>query len=163
MVRTSLGRRCVMLMVTGLTAADAGRTRAQPIVPEPVFPNLLPPEPPAEFLAMPLYLQLPLRRPDGRPAFEATRLTVGQFLAVLPPVRRWRGGSTPDNAWRLWIEEMKLGGKTLTNVSMLFMEDNMAALHAVSFLSMSVGGVPSSATERDKIGRAVMELARNAT
>jgi hypothetical protein len=111
---------------------------------------------------MPLYLQLPLRRPDARPTFEATRLTVGQFLAVLPPIRTWRK-STADNAWRLRIKEVKLGGRTFVDVSMLFMEDNLAAPHAVSFLSMSVGGVPSSATERDRFGRTIVEIAQNAT
>jgi hypothetical protein len=150
------------LFAGAILAAVPCRAHSQRIMPERVFPDLPPPSPPADFLSMSLYLQLPPVHPGQRHAFERTGLTVGQFLAVLPPDRKWRK-STADNAWRLFLNELRIDGRTLANISMLFIEDNMAApSNAASFPSMSIGGVPSSAVERDRVGRAIVALARNA-
>lgn len=60
----STTRRCTAAIFIAAAEAVAVRApQAQRIQPKPVFPNLPPPMPPAEFVAMPLYLRTETPRP----------------------------------------------------------------------------------------------------
>ena len=108
----------LMAVAPGLPAAGQQR-----IPPEPVFPDLPEPIPPSGFLALRLHLTV---RPV-LPRYQATRFTVGGYVAVLPlKGRKWRK-YTVGSTWTLRLAVPTIGVSALDDVWFSFTENDLAA------------------------------------
>jgi hypothetical protein len=153
-------RRGTVLAAMGWALARPAH--AERIMPEPVFPNLPPALPPADFTAMPLFIDIPLRLTQGRPTYEATKLSVEQFLTVLPSERSWKK-HTVGNVWFLTLRELTVLGETLHDVFLVFEEDDLAGPHAVSFRLPRIGQKVLDPEAQLRFARTLVEWTRNAT
>ncbi len=96
------------------------------------------------------------------PRYQATPVTVGDYIAVLPAGgRKWRK-HTADNAWTLRLAALTLGSGTLEDVWFSFIEDNLAApSDAASCRVIRAAGQRIGEEASLALTRAVLALARN--